>query len=214
MHKREIYLLRHGEIDRNYETRFVGHIDLALTENGVLQAQRWQSVLAGCAFGTIYCSDLMRSLRTAQIIADGTNSRVQVARPLREINLGEWDGLARDDVRARFPNAWRQRGEDFEGYRPPGGESFSDLSARVVPFFEQVVRRANGRELIVGHAGVNRVILCHVLGLPLANLLRIGQDYGCLNIIERVDGLFRVKVMNARVERDPLSGSGPSLGKG
>ena len=50
--------------------------------------------------------------------------------------------------------------------------------------------------LLVCHAGVNRVILCHLLGMPLANLFRIGQDSGCLNIIEKNRQGFQVAAMN------------------
>ena len=200
MQKREIYILRHGEIDRSYEGRFVGQVDPPLTENGVRQAEGWQRALAGSGLTRIHCSDLVRSLRTAQIIAGGEKHRIHVASGLREIGLGEWDGRLRDEIREAFPHEWRRRGEDFEGYRPPGGESFADLSARIIPLFHQIVRDSDGTELIVGHAGVNRVILCHVLDMPLANLLRIGQDYGCLNIVECAEGAFRLKVMNVQFQ--------------
>jgi len=101
-------------------------------------------------------------------------------------------------VKSCYPEEWNRRGEDIAGYRPPGGESFSDLSSRIVPVFQEIVSRGLEKVLIVGHAGVNRVILCHVLGMPLANLLRICQDYGCLNIIEQSEGSFRIRVMNMR----------------
>ena len=42
--------------------------------------------------------------------------------------------------------------------------------------------------MIVAHAGVNRVILCRVLGMDLANLFRLGQDYGSLNLLEPKQG--------------------------
>jgi probable phosphoglycerate mutase len=89
------------------------------------------------------------------------------------------------------------RGENLESYRPPGGESFSDLASRVVPVFGSIVKNAEGGNLlIVAHAGVNRVILCHGLGMPLANLFRICQDYGCMNILELSGGSLRLKAMN------------------
>jgi len=53
----------------------------------------------------------------------------------------------------------------------------------VVPFFERELRRTHGDLLLVSHGGVNRVLLCHLLGVPLANLFRLGQDRGALTII-------------------------------
>jgi probable phosphoglycerate mutase len=49
---------------------------------------------------------------------------------------------------------------------------------------------------VVGHAGINRVILCEAVGVPLANVFKFGQDYGCLNILEFEDRSCRVKLLN------------------
>ena len=54
--------------------------------------------------------------------------------------------------------------------------------------------------LIVGHAGVSRAILCHLLGIPLANLFRLGQDYGSLSIIDNEKGEMRLVAMNLTPE--------------
>jgi probable phosphoglycerate mutase len=68
----------------------------------------------------------------------------------------------------------------------------------VVPVFEEIARQNKGSVLIVAHAGVNRVILCHVLGMPLANLFRLDQDYGALNMIDCKEKQMRVKAINVR----------------
>lgn len=196
MLKRKIYLLRHGEIDQSYRGRFVGQTDLPLTDTGEFQARFWEHELCGEQFGAIYCSDLVRSQNTAKIIAALRGISIEVTPELREINLGEWDGLPVSDIKSHFPDEWRMRGENLASYRPPGGESFSDLASRVVPVFGSIVKNAEGNLLIVAHAGVNRVILCHALGMPLANLFNICQDYGCMNILELSGDSFRLKTMN------------------
>jgi probable phosphoglycerate mutase len=66
----------------------------------------------------------------------------------------------------------------------------------VVPAFERLAGETDSDLLMVGHAGVNRVILCHLLGMPLANLFRLGQDPGCLNVIEKGPEGFRVAGVN------------------
>ncbi len=196
MLKRKIYLLRHGEIDQSYRGWFVGQTDLPLTDTGEFQARFWENELCGEQFGAIYCSDLVRSQNTAKIIAALRGISIEVTPELREINLGEWDGLPVSDIKSHFPDEWRMRGENLESYRPPGGESFSDLASRVVPVFGSIVKNAEGNLLIVAHAGVNRVILCHALGMPLANLFNICQDYGCMNILELSGSSLRLKAMN------------------
>jgi broad specificity phosphatase PhoE len=59
-----------------------------------------------------------------------------------------------------------------------------------------VLNRTRGNVLLVAHAGVNRLILCEVLGVPTANLHAIAQDYGCLNIIEYTGARTRLKLLN------------------
>ena len=103
-----------------------------------------------------------------------------------------------EEVRRTVPEEYERRGARPDCHRPPGGESFIDLRERVLPLFETILRDEEGPMLLVGHAGVNRVILCHLLGMPLDNLFRLGQDYGCMNIIVREKGSLRVDAMNLR----------------
>ncbi len=115
---------------------------------------------------------------------------------LREINLGDWEGFSFEEIRERFPEEYAARGRDIENWRPPGGESFADCCARVTGALAEIVAGSQGNVLLVGHAGVNRLILCSVLGIPVRNLHGIGQDYGCVNIIEYGSDRTRVQLMN------------------
>jgi probable phosphoglycerate mutase len=120
----------------------------------------------------------------AEIILGGRNIKLCARKDLREISLGEWDGRAVDEIATTFPKEFQERGEHIEGYRVPGGESFADCQVRGWAALEQIVQSSSGNVLIVGHAGINRMLLCHILGTPISNLFRIGQDYGCLNILQ------------------------------
>lgn len=147
-------------------------------------------------FGRVCCSSLSRSVSTARIIVHGRPLSIEAMPELDEINLGQWEGLPVDEVRRRFPLEYERRGADLAGYRIPGGESFSDVMARVLPVFEGITKGRDENVLIVGHAGVNRVILCHLLGMPLNNLFRLGQDSCCLNIVECSGDTVLLRGMN------------------
>jgi len=62
-----------------------------------------------------------------------------------------------------------QRGREIAAYRPPKGEGFQDCQERVVTALEDVLASSKGNLIILGYAGVNRVLLCHILGMPLEN---------------------------------------------
>ena len=179
-----IYLLRHGNVEGSEQRLFLGGTDTPLAKKGREQARQWRRLLHQIEFETICCSDLKRSEETAHIIAGDKQVPIRVIPEFREIFLGQWDGLPMESVRRRFPEQWRRRGENLADYPPPGGESFSEFRHRVVPAFEEVAGKLRGHGFIVAHAGVNRVILSHLLGMPLPNIFRLGQDYGALNIIE------------------------------
>ncbi|MHC1743184.1 MAG: DVU_1551 family NTP transferase [Syntrophobacteraceae bacterium] len=192
--RREIYLMRHGAIQsRNDPGRFIGQLDLPLTEEGLEQAEHLKSRLSSTSLSAVYCSDLKRSLQTAEVIGRDHGLSCIPKPGLREISLGDWEGLPFEEVRRRFPQEYRARGLDIVHYRPPGGESFLDCTFRVLPAFHEILRSTPGNIAIVAHAGVNRILLSQVLGRPLDDLFSIEQDYGCMKVIVQERGSFRLK---------------------
>jgi len=198
-----IYLLRHGEIESDGIRRLLGQTDVRLSPKGLDQARYWRDAFSEIPFGGIYASDLSRCAETARIVAAGISAEIHYLSELREIHLGKLEGLAVDDFRERFRDEWETRGRDIARFVPEGGESFSGLQKRVVPVFQEISSRHEGNVLIITHAGVNRVILCHILEMPLSNLFRIEQSYGCLNLLESIGNSFRVIGMNLSVKNSP-----------
>ncbi len=192
-----IYLVRHGKISTDEtEKYFIGQTDLMLDEEGRAQGKRLGRILSGIKVSAVFCSDLTRSFATAEIISDYHGISPVVKPELREISLGEWDGLSFSEVIKRYPDEYKQRGRDIVKFRPPGGESFHDCGERVIPAFEEIVRESQGNIVIAGHAGVNRLIICHTMGLPVENLFNISQDYGCINIIFAGISSYRITLLN------------------
>ena len=146
-------------------------------------------------------------METARLVAEQCGLDQLQPEPearLREINLGQWEGLTSKEVEAAYPGEYAARGENLALVRPAGGESFFDLQQRTAPCFDALFAETQGTTLIVAHSGVNRTILCHVLGLDLNHLFRFGQDYCCINSIIR-SGVGRcVDWMNLQLWRDVL----------
>jgi alpha-ribazole phosphatase len=191
-----LYLVRHGAIISVAGKAYIGQIEAPLSEEGIEQAWALRDWLQPVSFSRVISSDLSRSLRTSKIIVGLRADPVEALRALREINLGEWEGFSFDEIRERFPEEYAARGRDMENWRPPGGESFADCRERVGIALQQILAGSHGKVLMVAHAGVNRLILCSVLGIPIRNLHCIGQDYGCVNIIEFEPHRARVRLMN------------------
>lgn len=191
-----LYLVRHGAIICVNGKRYIGQFEAPLSERGVEQAWALRNWLEPIEFSQAFCSDLTRSQRTAKIVIGPKNIPLQVSPELREISLGEWEGISFREIATRFPEEFEARGKDLENWRTPGGESFADCRKRVLPFLQKILDTAQGNVLLVGHAGINRLILCDALGIPTKKLMNIGQDYGCINLIEYSGTSLRLRLLN------------------
>ena len=195
---RLIYLLRHGRIQNPGEARrYIGQLDAPLDPEGIRQAERLRERLLPSGIQKFYCSDLERSRETARIIAGANAGGMVVCPELREIHLGEWEGLSFAEVVRRFPEKFEARGRDIAYYRIAGGESFADCAKRVLPAYQKIIAESADSVAIVGHAGVNRLILCHLLGMPIANLFRIVQDFASVNVIQYNGINPQIRLVNA-----------------
>jgi alpha-ribazole phosphatase len=199
--KKQIYLLRHGEIIGSKKKRFIGQLDVPLSSKGLRQAAWWKKELSHVDFQRVYSSDLIRAFDTVKRVADIPDSHVHVMSQLREINLGSWEGEPMENIKSRFPDAWEERGRHMDSFQVPNGESFQGLHDRVIPVFQKIAAEALGNVLIVAHAGVNRIILCHVLKRPIRELFSIPQGYAALNMIEYERGKLDIKSMNIIASR-------------
>ncbi len=193
-----IYLLRHGALAGDNRDRFIGQTDLPLAPEGIAQAEAMAMALRERGIGALHCSDLLRSRQTAEIIAAALDVEVSAHGALREVSLGEWEGLLRQEVATRWADQFAARGRDMDGYRPPGGESFADCLARAWPLWKSVTHTDAAAIAVVAHAGVNRLLLCRLLGMPVQNMFRLGQNYGCVNVVELERRVVRVRLINGR----------------
>lgn len=193
-----IYLIRHGQV-AGYETpSYNGHRDVPLTEYGVTQYHQLKERLADCGITACYSSDLSRCAIGATILCSQFGIAPVLKAELRELNIGIWEGLTWSTITARYPREWQARLDDIVNYRVPEGENLLDLAARAVPALKEIVRAHYGENvLVVGHGGMNRVLLLDAIGAPLASLFAIEQKYACLNIIDYYeDGKTVVSLLN------------------
>ncbi len=202
-----VYLIRHGRTGDEYAGRYCGRTDVPLSARGAAQmaslAERLKELVAACReedlprLDAVYCSDLTRAVKSADIIAAAFDLRPVTSPQLGERHFGRWEGLTFDEIESRYPEEFRGWMKDPAGHRPAGGESAEDVRERVMPFFGKLVRRHPGRRIaVVAHGGVNRIILASLLHIPMEHLFRIAQDYAALNIVEYREGIPVVKAMN------------------
>ena len=154
------YFVRHGESEGNAARVFTGQTDSPLTARGRQQAAAVADELAKVKFDRIISSDLSRTRDTAKVIAKRHGLPVEVVPELREIDVGDRTGKTFDETRG-LPN-WNDDG--FVSW--PGGESLDQVLARTLSAIDRLTRESPGKTiLVVGHGGVNRILLSHFLGI-------------------------------------------------
>ncbi|HEV2236923.1 MAG TPA: histidine phosphatase family protein [Ktedonobacterales bacterium] len=172
-----LIVVRHGETANNAEQRFTGQMDAPLNGRGVRQARAVAEALAGERFELVVASDLMRARQTAAAIAECLDMAVTYDSDLREIAVGEWEGLTGAEIRARYPGALARWDAGAVTFAPPGGESVTQLAERVARALERSREaQPDGTVLWVTHGVVAGVLICQVLGIDLAHRSQFRRD--------------------------------------
>jgi broad specificity phosphatase PhoE len=152
-----ILLVRHGQSEWNASGRWQGWAESDLSDLGRQQA--FEAAAAVGSVDAIVASDLQRALQTALIISEAIGvGPVVTESDLRERDVGEWTGLTRDEIEARWPgdqDRWR-RGELLS---PPGGERSEQIIERMERGLRRIATEFEGGEILaVSHGGVMRLL--------------------------------------------------------
>lgn len=166
-----LILIRHGQTDWNAAGRWQGQADPPLNALGRAQAENAARELADRRIAALISSDLRRARETADIIGGQLGLAVTIEPRLREINLGDWQGLYTDEIERRWPREKQQWHDAPLSARPPNGETIEELAARVSAAADDIARQYANRTVgIVAHELPIAVIITRTAGIPLARL--------------------------------------------
>jgi len=192
-----LFIVRHGQVVGYDRFPVYGHTDVGMTKVGIIQMEHLAERLRLTNIKAIYSSDLERCVKGARIIACHHDVQRYALTELREMYFGDWEGMTLTEIREHFPDELEKRKADPVNWAPRGGESIGALSKRIIPCINNMLKEHQGEDILfVGHGGVNRVILSKTLGLDLACVFNLHQDYGCLNIIDYFPDSKLVRLIN------------------
>lgn len=182
MSGRKVLLLRHGQTAYNAQHRMQGQRDVPLDPVGRAQVAAVAPLVAAARPQALVSSDLLRARQTALALADqGPCPQPRIDPRLREISVGDWEGLTLAEAETRFPEqwaAWRSGADVGRG----GGESYAQLSARAVPAvldaLDQQVTEG-GLLVCVTHGGTARAVVAGLLELPMTQAWRVAGLGNC-----------------------------------
>ena len=172
-----LYIVRHGETDNNYTHRFIGSTDHPLNERGMAQAACLRAPFAKLHLDAIYSSPRRRAYMTAEQIRGDRDMPIVCDDGLAEIHCGQWEGLNRAEIEARWPgmiDLWQFRPDELH---MPDGETFEQVQQRAVEAIVNIVRHERGKCVAVAcHMLTIQLIMAKLLNIPIrevCNMVRI-----------------------------------------
>ncbi|MEC2072389.1 histidine phosphatase family protein [Alkalihalophilus marmarensis] len=162
-----LYLIRHGESEGNRLGKIQGWSDFPLSEIGKKQALKLGNFFQGIQLDYLYSSDLTRAHDTALAIGSEKDLTVHKWEKVREVNLGPFQGLSRDEIYEQFPEV-RETSILTSGIA--GTESVHELTERCKYVVDQLKRaHKNDHVAIVSHGGFISIFLMYLM---------IGDNWG------------------------------------
>ncbi len=201
-----IVFIRHGQTEWNVIGKYQGQTDVALSSEGVEQANMLAEHFPLEHLDAVYASDLKRAMVTANCVAKHFGLEVQPETAFRELNFGDWEGLTYEEIVSQWPEAMENFLEHPDRLLIPNGESFGDLQKRAMHRVREIVAQESGKTVaVVAHGAILRTILCSALHMPLEYLWAIRQFNTAVNIVSYEEGWSSVEVMNSTAHLRKIS---------
>lgn len=180
----KVVFIRHGQTEWNVSGRYQGQSDVALSQEGIRQAEKLAGRFPVAAVDAVYSSDLERARVTAEKVAEKFGLPVQAEPAFRELSFGDWEGLTYEQI----VDTWADAMENFFRHpdilQIPRGESFSEVHQRAMKRLRELLGQHEGQTIvIVAHGAVLRTMLADALHMPLRYLWSIRQFNTAVNIV-------------------------------
>jgi 2,3-bisphosphoglycerate-dependent phosphoglycerate mutase len=201
----KLIAIRHGETEWNVQSREMGQLDSPLTDRGILQASAIAKRLSGYRFDALYCSDLGRAIRTAQIISSATGIEPLFDAGLRERNMGIFQGLTKAEMIVKFPREYSDYRRIGHTFRIPEGESAQERLVRSVRVLTEIaMRHVDQTVVVVTHGGFLTGFFEQVLGMAPGNGWRFRRQNAAFNCFKYLDGTWSLETWNDTSHLDDI----------
>ena len=185
-------LLRHGACEGGSIYR--GRTDVLLSADGWRQMEQALSATGG--WQKVATSPLLRCRLFAEERAQRLRLPLHIIDDLQEIHFGDWEGRRVQDVQEADPVHVARYYDDPGAVAPPGGERTLEAQQRMLRGWNTLLRDCAGEHvLLVCHGGVIRLLLSHLLAMPLHASTRLHVPYASLSRVQvhqREGGVFPV----------------------
>ena len=202
----KVILVRHGETEWNRLRRIQGgNSDTQLNQRGRKQAASLALRLKQEEIQAVYSSPLQRAQDTARAIAGYHQLPVGVEPSLKEIEVGELEGVSIAEVGKHLSQLLIRHSQGEELPRIPGGESLTEVHHRVWDTIQRLVGRdCDGVLVVVSHYFSILTAVCSVLNLPLSQIDRLRLNSASISILTFDEQATRLTLFNDTCHLDSI----------
>ncbi|WP_459477022.1 histidine phosphatase family protein [Clostridium saccharoperbutylacetonicum] len=162
-----IFISRHGDkIRGRYYNESLKHQDGPLTEKGEISAKRLIEFFDHIEIKRIIVSEYLRTCQTAKYIAENKCITVETDSRLNEIDNGIIESMDEEEIIQKYPEFWRDFNSHTMDVRFPEGETGEEVKLRQKSFLDELIQRDED-VFIVSHEGYIRLLICHLLDIPV-----------------------------------------------
>jgi len=192
-----LFLVRHAEVEESYQRVFGGRIDMALSPRGHQQAAALSKYIHQLNPAAIYASPMKRVQQTLEPFLENHPPLPTILPDLREVDFGDWTGLAWEDVREKFGISAFEWLDQLARNAIPNAEQISGYRDRVESCIRQILQEGSGKNVLVAcHGGVIRMALAILLELPLQKMAAFEIDYASVTHVELRDSRVILQKLN------------------
>jgi broad specificity phosphatase PhoE len=156
-----------------------------LNDTGLEQARKLAAFLKNEPIAAILSSPLQRTITTAKIIASQHQLLPEIEQGLRELKVGELEGMPVSNLSTTFSQFLMQWWQDRGAMKLPNGESLIELQQRAWKVIEGLLEKhKDGTVVVVSHYFVILAIIFKALDLPLDCFTKFKVDPGGVSILE------------------------------
>ncbi len=180
----KILLIRHGENQYTATGKLAGHLPVELNERGHEQAKQVAEHLKDVKLKAIFASPLVRTMQTAQPLADLKGMPILECPGIIEMRFGDWEDKLLKDLRKK--KLWKAVQSAPSTVTFPNGESFRAAQARAVDTVEALAKEYSGKKdtiAIYAHSDIIKLVMAHYLGTPLDMFQRIAISTASISVL-------------------------------
>jgi probable phosphoglycerate mutase len=192
-----LFLLRHPELDPEFQNFAVGGGDANLSRRGRAQVLQWREWLELTPVAAVHSSPQNQCRAAAEAVVQGKEVEVAIDERLRDQSMGRWQGRAWNEILQQEGEALRTFFAEFGDAQPPGGESLGAAVERMLEWWTAQAADAAGQALVVVLPGsLLAGYAAAMLGMRLSRCVSLQLPHGGLGVLDVFQNGARIACWN------------------